>query len=72
MMLAIEEWLTPAGHVIWHHGISPDVVVPLPAEVTPLIPASEKGLTAEELQNSQDVQLLRALRLLLQEIGHTT
>lgn len=72
MMLAIEEWLTPAGHVIWHHGISPDVVVPLPAEVTPLIPASEKGLTAEELQNSRDVQLLRALHLLLQEIGHTT
>ena len=30
MMLAIEEWLTPAGHVIWHHGISPDVVVPSP------------------------------------------
>jgi len=72
MMLAIEEWLTPAGHVIWHHGISPDVVVHLPAEVTPLIPASEKGLTAEELQKSQDVQLLRALHLLLQEIGHTT
>jgi len=24
MMLAIEEWLTPAGHVIWHQGISPD------------------------------------------------
>ncbi len=72
MMLAIEEWLTPAGHVIWHHGISPDVVVHLPAEVIPLIPASEKGLTAEELQNSQDVQLLRALHLLLQEIGHTT
>jgi carboxyl-terminal processing protease len=65
MMLAIEEWLTPAGHVIWHHGISPDVVVHLPAEATPLIPASEKGLTAEELQNSQDVQLLRALHLLL-------
>ena len=72
MMLAIEEWLTPAGHVIWHHGISPDVVVHLPAETTPLIPASEKGLTAEELQNSQDVQLLRALDLLFQEIGHTT
>ncbi|MGA2515580.1 MAG: S41 family peptidase [Thermodesulfobacteriota bacterium] len=72
MMLAIEEWLTPAGHVIWHQGISPDVVVHLSAEVTPLIPASEKGLTAEELQNSQDVQLLRALHLLLQEMGHTT
>jgi carboxyl-terminal processing protease len=72
MMLAVEEWLTPAGHVIWHHGISPDVAVPLPAEATPLIPASEKGLTAEELQKSQDVQLLRGLHLLLQEMGYTT
>jgi carboxyl-terminal processing protease len=72
LMLAIEEWLTPAGHVIWHRGISPDVVVHLPAEATSLIPESEKGLTAEELQNSQDVQLLRGLHLLLQEIKHTT
>ena len=72
MMLAIEEWLTPAGHVIWHNGISPDVVVHLPAEATPLIPGNEKELTPEELQNSQDVPLLRALDLLLQEIRHTT
>jgi carboxyl-terminal processing protease len=71
MMLAIEEWLTPAGHVIWHHGISPDVVVHLPAEAAPLIPASEKELTAKELQDSQDVQLLHGLHLLLEEIGHT-
>jgi carboxyl-terminal processing protease len=42
LMLAIEEWLTPAGHVIWHQGISPDVVVPLPPDVTPLIPTNEK------------------------------
>ncbi len=72
LMLAIEEWLTPGGQVIWHHGISPDLVVPLPAEVTPLIPANEKGLTAEELRNSKDVQLQRALDLLLREKGHST
>jgi len=30
LMLAFEQWLTPAGHVIWHQGISPDIVVPLP------------------------------------------
>jgi carboxyl-terminal processing protease len=23
LMLAIEEWFTPDGHVIWHHGIYP-------------------------------------------------
>jgi carboxyl-terminal processing protease len=72
LMLAIEEWLTPAGKVIWHHGISPDVIVNLPPEATPLLPVTEGELTAEELRQSQDVQLLRALDLLLQENGHRT
>jgi carboxyl-terminal processing protease len=67
LMLAVGEWLTPAGHVIWHQGISPDLVVPLPPEVISLIPVTEKGLTAEELSQSQDVQLLRALDLLIQQ-----
>jgi carboxyl-terminal processing protease len=70
LMLAIEEWLTPSGRVIWHHGITPDVVVSLPPEVTPLLPATEKELTAEKLRESGDVQLLRALDLLLQGEGH--
>jgi carboxyl-terminal processing protease len=69
LMLAIEEWLTPDGHVIWHQGIPPDVVVPLPPEVTPLLPITERELTAEKLQESGDAQLLRALDLLLQEKG---
>jgi carboxyl-terminal processing protease len=69
LMLAIEEWLTPDGHVIWHHGISPDVVVPLPPDVTPLIPTAEEGLTEEEFQRTKDVQLLRALDLLQKNDG---
>ena len=71
LMLAIEEWLTPDGHVIWHQGISPDLVVPLPPEVITLIPVTEKGLTAEELRQSQDVQLLRALDLLTHQSRHS-
>ncbi len=67
LLLAVEEWLTPAGNVIWHQGISPDLVVPLPPDVTPLIPAQEEGLTAEEFRKSKDVQLLRALDLLTQK-----
>ncbi len=67
LMLAVEEWLTPDGHVIWHHGIAPDVVVALPPEVTPLIPTTEEGLTAEEFRKTKDVQLLRALDLLQSE-----
>ncbi len=64
LLLAIEEWLTPAGHLIWHQGISPDVVIPLPPDVTPLIPSNEEGLREEEFRKSKDVQLLRALDLL--------
>ena len=66
LMLAIEEWLTPDGHVIWHHGITPDVVVSLPPEATPLSPVTERELTAEKLRESGDVQLLRGLDLLIQ------
>jgi carboxyl-terminal processing protease len=71
LMLAVEEWLTPDGHVIWHHGIIPDVIIPLPPEVTPLLPVTESELTAERLRESGDAQLLRALDLLLQEKGHS-
>jgi carboxyl-terminal processing protease len=70
LMLAIEEWLTPSGHVIWHQGISPDVVVSLPPEVISLIPVTEKELTVEELKQSKDIQLLRALQVLTQQSRH--
>ena len=66
LMLAIEEWVTPDGHVIWHRGITPDVAVSLPPEVTPLLPMTEGELTAQKLRESGDVQLLRALDLLIQ------
>ena len=66
LMLAIEEWLTPDGHVIWHQGIIPNMVVSLPPDVTPLIPEREKGMTVAELRASGDGQLLRALDFLIQ------
>ena len=64
LLLAVEEWLTPDGHVIWHKGISPDISVPLPPDVRPLFPEEEKGMKAEEVRESKDAQLLRALDLL--------
>lgn len=66
LMLAIEEWLTPAGHVIWHHGIKPNVVVALPGDVSPEFPEAERTMTALQLRHSHDAQLLRALELLQQ------
>jgi carboxyl-terminal processing protease len=64
LLLATEEWLTPTGRVIWHQGISPDVFVSLPSDVSPLIPEEERGMTADHLRASGDAQLLKALDLL--------
>jgi len=64
LLLATQEWLTPKGRVIWHQGLSPDVTVSLPPDVAPLLPATERDLTPAQLQNSGDVQVLRALELL--------
>ena len=64
MLLAVEEWLTPAGHVIWHKGITPNIPVSLPAGVSPLFPEFERTMSAEQLQHTQDAQLLKAVQVL--------
>lgn len=69
LLLAVAEWITPAGNVIWHKGIEPDVAVSLPPGASPLYPDKEKGINAEQLQTSQDTQLLRALDLLRRPEG---
>ncbi len=43
LLLAVEEWLTPAGHTIWHRGIIPDVEVSLPQTASPLLPTMMRG-----------------------------
>ncbi len=69
LLLAVEEWLTPTGHVIWHKGITPELEVPLPANASPLFPSEEEGLSAAGLRESGDKQLRRALDLLAKEPG---
>jgi carboxyl-terminal processing protease len=69
LLLAIEEWMTPDGHTIWHKGIAPNLVVPLPEEVTPLFPEEERDMTPQQLQESKDRQLLKALDLLVRQTG---
>ncbi len=64
LLLAVEEWLTPGGHAIWHKGITPDVTLDLAQGIFPLFPGEEKGLTEQELLAGRDVQLLAAIRLL--------
>jgi carboxyl-terminal processing protease len=64
LLLAVEEWLTPDGRLIWHQGIPPDVVVTLPQDGRPLFPTEEEGLSSDALRSADDAQLLRALALL--------
>lgn len=64
LLLAVEEWLTPAGQAIWHKGIVPDLVVALPADSSPLFPDQERDMTAAEIHASPDAQLRRALEVL--------
>jgi carboxyl-terminal processing protease len=64
LLLAVQEWLTPKGRVIWHQGLDPDITVALPSDAEPLLPLTERDLTAEQLRDSSDAQLLRALDLL--------
>lgn len=67
ILVGTTEWFTPDGHQIWHKGITPDISVSLPANVIPLTPLTEQGMTAKQLQNYGDAQLLKALDLLEQK-----
>jgi carboxyl-terminal processing protease len=68
VMLAVAKWLTPDGRQIWHHGITPDVDVPLPAGASILLPDEETSLTAQDVARSEDLQLRRALEIVRQEM----
>lgn len=64
LLLAVEEWLTPNGHTIWHQGIAPTLKVILPSDVAPSFPESERNMTPSQLRSTKDKQLLDALDLL--------
>jgi len=64
LLLAVEEWLTPDGRVIWKEGLAPDERVTLPPDAEPLPRLRLEDITEEELENSGDRQLQRALELL--------
>ncbi len=66
LLLAVAEWLTPAGQLLWHRGVRPDIAVSLPPHGMPLFPAAEQGMTAAQVRRSHDAPLLRALAVLRQ------
>ena len=64
LLLAVREWLTPNGNHMWHKGITPDFVVSLPGNASPVFPEKEQGMTPQQLKASGDTQLLKALSLI--------
>lgn len=69
LLVAVEEWLTPDGRVIWQRGLPPDVEVALPPDAEPLVGPAQEEITEQELRESDDTQLLRALELIEQQVG---
>ncbi len=61
ILLGIEDWLTPDGHLIFGKGITPDQTVALPSGAAPIDPINLGGMTAVSLQSSGDAQLLAAV-----------
>jgi carboxyl-terminal processing protease len=63
LLLAVEEWLTPNGQSFWHKGVTPDFPVALPVDRSPVFPGAERHMSSEELQSSDDRQLLDAIKI---------
>jgi carboxyl-terminal processing protease len=64
LMLGTSQWLTADGRLIRKQGIEPDVEVELSIGTDLLFPRDLEELTVEELLESEDGQLLKALELL--------
>jgi carboxyl-terminal processing protease len=64
LMLGTSQWLTADGRLIRKQGIEPDVTVDLPIIAEYLYPSLIEDLTVEELLESEDAQVLKALELL--------
>ncbi len=63
LLLATQEWLTPKGRVIWHQGLTPDVVIKMDASIDPLTPESERLMTGDQWKSITDLQLLKAVQI---------
>ena len=64
LWLGTQEWLLPNGHTIYHTGFVPDQPVKLDATASPLSPlvAQERNLNLQQIQQSNDTQLIQALK----------
>ncbi|HEV2581692.1 MAG TPA: S41 family peptidase, partial [Ktedonobacteraceae bacterium] len=64
IFLGVMEWLTPDGHFIRDKGITPNVVVTLPANNNALTPnvENQQNLTLQQILQSGDTQLINAIK----------
>jgi carboxyl-terminal processing protease len=62
--LGTSEWLTPKGKAIRNNGIEPDIEEPMASDASPLVPGAIKRMNWQQIQQSGDAQLLKALELL--------
>lgn len=69
LLLGTMQWLTPDGREIRRQGIEPDIEVMLPFDVVPLSPREAGQLSAEELHESEDVQLSRAYEVIQEALA---
>jgi carboxyl-terminal processing protease len=64
LMLGTKQWLTADGRLIRKQGIEPDELLELPIGTELIYPSLAEGMTVEELLESEDAQVLKALELL--------
>ncbi len=64
ILLGVEEWVTPNGHVIWKNGITPNKIVAEPTNVEPLLPEEMHSMSIADYQRRNDAQLTAALQIL--------
>lgn len=62
--IGVAEWITPNGRKLRKEGVTPDIKVSLPSDGQILTPSIEKKLTDEQILQSNDTQLKRALEVL--------
>ena len=66
ILLGTQEWLTPDGHFIRDLGISPNIVVKLNSNASPLTPTDENSsnMSEQQILSSGDAQLAAAIHYL--------
>jgi carboxyl-terminal processing protease len=64
LMLGTSQWLTAEGRLIRKQGISPDLTIELPLDADLIYARDIEELTVADLLESEDLQVLEALKVL--------